>query len=147
MDTPRGTAYTPLTEEQIEELREYTRLNMAPRQANIETLCDMAVNALLYAREIQRLRGDVPASETQTTAQNVETAGYSTGDAHPCDIPDKSGTETAAEVALQAPVEEWLRGLSWGSMTPEDTRTLVAGNVRAFYAWLCVNGLGPVPNS
>jgi hypothetical protein len=57
---PRAT-YVPLTEDHIECLR--LDLSKVWEESQIDTLCDMATNSLLYAQEIQRLR-DSPVSET-----------------------------------------------------------------------------------
>lgn len=44
--------------------------------------------------------------------------------------------ETANEVARSALVEEYIRTLPWSDDTPDLHKTLIAGNIRAFYAWL-----------
>lgn len=66
--TPPRSSYEPLTEERIGEMR--TEIKGATTNLWIESsvrnrwhgeldrLCQMAVSALLYAEEIQRLRGD-----------------------------------------------------------------------------------------
>lgn len=56
-DKPRAS-YVPLSRETIEAWREHL-LDIEQRpdeSAEIDRLCDMAVNALLYAEEIERLR-------------------------------------------------------------------------------------------
>jgi hypothetical protein len=60
-DKPRET-YEPLTEAQIEEwrrrLKAYTDPDHLPgrHDATMDTICDMAINSLLYGQEIDRLR-------------------------------------------------------------------------------------------
>lgn len=53
-DSPRG-AYEPLTQEQIEQLRTLWA-NPLGGDSRFSILCNMAVNCLLYAEEINRLR-------------------------------------------------------------------------------------------
>jgi hypothetical protein len=51
---PRGT-YEPLTEEQIERVRSVYKRHFSDGE-RLDTVCDMAVNCLLYGQEIDRLR-------------------------------------------------------------------------------------------
>ena len=45
-------------------------------------------------------------------------------------------TDTQADIALWAPVEQYIRDLKWSADTSDNERTLVAGNIRGFYGWL-----------
>lgn len=72
IETKPQSTYVPLTREQIEDWREVLAkkygalsaaasspdmgLRLALARTDIDTLCDMAVNSLLYAQEIDRLR-------------------------------------------------------------------------------------------
>lgn len=44
--------------------------------------------------------------------------------------------ETAAEAALLAPVEHYLQYVLKRGGTTDNEHTLIAGNIRGFYAWL-----------
>lgn len=72
--TSPQTTYEPLTRELIEQIRHYGThiIGYEKRAETVITLCDMAINALLYAEEIQRLR-DTP-SETAFTGVDLAEA-------------------------------------------------------------------------
>lgn len=69
--TSPQTSYEPLSRELIEQIRHYGThiIGYEKRAETVITLCDMAINALLYAEEIQRLR-DTP-SETRVPDEFV----------------------------------------------------------------------------
>lgn len=89
---PRG-AYVPLTEEQIEVWREHWR--NAPRFTDdainpeeideLDRLCNMAVNSLLYAQEIDRLRTTVSAIARITEEEKNLAAVTVSGVSFPAD--------------------------------------------------------------
>ena len=74
------TSYEPLTKEQIEGFRVVLK-NWTSRDSGIvqdrwNTLCDMAVNCLLYGEEIQRLRHDMERGMANHNADlNANNAG------------------------------------------------------------------------
>lgn len=77
--TPRSS-YEPLTKAQIEHFREYGQVEekgMPPSKV-VHLLCNMAVNCLLYAEEIQRLR-DTPLSAIAPSAEAVDIANLCVG--------------------------------------------------------------------
>lgn len=43
---------------------------------------------------------------------------------------------------MQSPADEFIRSLPWSADATEEEKALVAGNIRCFWAWLCVSGQG-----
>lgn len=52
------------------------------------------------------------------------------------DLHDNAGSSTDPYYPSSEAVEEYIRSLDWGDDTDDYVRTLVAGNIRAFSAWL-----------
>lgn len=63
---PRSS-YTPLTVEQIDRVRSVYKRHFSDGE-RLDTVCDMAINCLLYAEEIQRLRSDAGRAVENHTA-------------------------------------------------------------------------------
>lgn len=57
---------------------------------------------------------------------------------------EASPEATAAELAWFGHVETYVRNLPWSPGTPEDTKTIVGGNVLGFAAWLITH---PFPDT
>lgn len=88
-DDKKHGAYSPLTEHEIEVLREEMLADdgfLPEGKGRVARLCDMAVNSLFYAQEIQWLRAMPSAGVALSAAEMTRlmtAAGYDTSKAHP----------------------------------------------------------------
>lgn len=54
--------------------------------------------------------------------------------------------ETQEEVKRSEIAEEFIRSMEWAPGTPDEVKTIAAGNVRGFWNWLNQRGRSQVPD-